>query len=43
MNRRKNLVTITLAALVAGAAVLVYAEGGDIPPRAQARRQDRAC
>jgi hypothetical protein len=36
MNRRKNLVAITLAALVAGAAVLVYAEGGDIPPRAQA-------
>jgi len=36
MNRRKNLVTITLAALVAGAAVLVYAEGGDITLRAQA-------
>ncbi len=36
MNRRKNLVTITLTALVAGAAVLVYAEGGDIPARAQA-------
>lgn len=36
MNRRKNLVMIALAALVAGAAVLVYAEGGNVPPRAQA-------
>jgi len=40
MNRRKNVVMIALAALVAGAAVLVYAEGGEkagaAPPKESA-------